>query len=234
MNMKLNLNLFLLLLISFILFIFLTRECNRRKYIELLEDENELYINKELKFEITENKLNQEVATQKAIIRYKDNLLAKELAENNNLKNIITGIKATIVTKIVPTPVYLDSIITLTDSTKCLPLPVKFKRGDKWWNEAGTITSKGYLESDSLTFMSEPMIAVGYKKRTLKTLLKIPELVITYRDRNPYATINSLENIIIQDKPKRFGIGLHLGYGVATNGLSPVISIGINYNLIKF
>lgn len=232
--MKLNLNVFLLLVIAFIIFIFLTRECNQKKYIKSLEEEGDFYTSQELKFEITENKFKQEVATQKAIVRYKENLLAKELAENNNLKSIIVGIKGTVVTKIVPTPVYLDKVITLTDSTKCLPLPIKFKRGDKWWSETGTITNKGYLESDSLTFISEPSITVGYRKRTFKTLLKKPELVVTYSDKNPYTKVKALQNVVIEDKPKRFGVGLHIGYGVTTSGLSPVISIGINYNLIKF
>ena len=232
--MKLNLNIFLLALIVMILFVFLTRECNHKKYINTLEEESDLYINKEQIFTTTLNKHSEELATQKAIVRYKDNLLAKELAENNNLKNILIGIKGEVITIVKPVPVYLDKIITLTDSTKCLPLPIKFKRGDKWWSETGTITNKGYLESDSLTFISDISIGVGYKKRTFKTLLKKSELVVTYSDKNPYTKVKSLQNIVIQDKPKRFGIGLQVGYGLTVNGLSPTISIGINYNLIKF
>lgn len=232
--MKLNTNTFLIAIIITILIIFFTRECNHNKYIKTLENESELYKNQEINFEISKDKQDHEIATQKAIVRYKDNLLAKEIAETSNLRNIVVGIKGKVITRIIPQKVYLDSVITLIDSTKCLPLPIKFKRGDQWWNETGTITAKGYLESDSLSFVSEPMIAVGHKKKTFKTLFKREELVIVYRDKNPYAHIKELENIVIQDKPRRFGIGLQVGYGITNSGLSPTISIGINYNLIKF
>lgn len=232
--MKLNFNTFLIAIIVLIVIIFFTRECNHNKYIKTLENESDLYVNHEKVFTVSLNKYKEELATQKAIVRYKEDLLAKEIAETSNLKNIIVGIKGKVEIIIKPVPVYLDKIITLTDSTKCLPLPIKFKRGDKWWNETGTITEKGYLESDSLNFISEPIIAVGYKKRTFKTLLKKPELVIVYRDKNPYSHIKELDNIFIKDKPRRFGIGLQVGYGLSIYGLSPTISIGINYNLIKF
>lgn len=232
--MKLNLNTFLIAVIVTILIVFFTRECTNSKYIKALETETKIHDSKELIFELSKNKLDQEIATQKAIVRYKDNQLAKEIAETANLKNIIAGIKIRVITHIKPERVFLDTIITFIDSTKCLVLPIKFKRGDQWWNETGTITEDGYLESDSLTFTSEPMIAIGYKKRTLKTLLKASELVVVYRDKNPYAHIKELENIVIQEKPRKFGIGLQVGYGLSMYGLSPTISIGINYNLIKF
>jgi len=37
-----------------------------------------------------------------------------------------------------------------------------------------------------------------------------------------------------REKRKRFGIGAHAGYGATQNGLTPVISVGINYNILKF
>lgn len=39
---------------------------------------------------------------------------------------------------------------------------------------------------------------------------------------------------LAKEKGKRFGIGLHLGYGATDTGFSPVVSIGLNYNLVKF
>jgi len=36
------------------------------------------------------------------------------------------------------------------------------------------------------------------------------------------------------EKRKRFGVGVHAGYGASQQGLTPVISVGINYNIFKF
>lgn len=43
-----------------------------------------------------------------------------------------------------------------------------------------------------------------------------------------------LQNVIIQKKNKRFGLGFHIGFGLNNQSISPNISIGINYNLINF
>lgn len=39
------------------------------------------------------------------------------------------------------------------------------------------------------------------------------------------------EKIIIREKPRRWGLGLSVGYGIGRNGLSPVIAVTVNYNL---
>ncbi|WP_294595544.1 DUF6808 domain-containing protein [uncultured Phocaeicola sp.] len=38
----------------------------------------------------------------------------------------------------------------------------------------------------------------------------------------------------ITQKPKRWGIGLSAGYGVGKNGLTPVLAVTVNYNLLQF
>lgn len=35
-------------------------------------------------------------------------------------------------------------------------------------------------------------------------------------------------------KPKRWGVGIHAGYGVTGQGLSPYIGVGLSYNLFLF
>lgn len=39
------------------------------------------------------------------------------------------------------------------------------------------------------------------------------------------------ETKIIREKPRRWGLGLSVGYGIGRNGLSPVIAVTVNYNL---
>ena len=71
-----------------------------------------------------------------------------------------------------------------------------------------------------------------------------------YQDSNYYAKVSGVQprldelriypktvyetQYIYRDivcKPKRWGIGLSVGYGVGRNGLSPVLAVTVNYNL---
>jgi hypothetical protein len=38
----------------------------------------------------------------------------------------------------------------------------------------------------------------------------------------------------IQDKPKRWGIGIHGGVGISKGGFTPYIGIGVQYNIIRW
>lgn len=55
---------------------------------------------------------------------------------------------------------------------------------------------------------------------------------------NPHTTINTVRTYSVKAPPaKKFGLGVHLGYGVGFTPLptlTPVASIGINYNIIEF
>lgn len=70
-------------------------------------------------------------------------------------------------------------------------------------------------------------------------------LILSVSSSNPYININSILGSVVNikayneyQKPKKFGIGLHLGYGISTHSsivyLSPYIGIGLNYNFIRF
>lgn len=54
-------------------------------------------------------------------------------------------------------------------------------------------------------------------------------------NKNPYVDNTSLSSYrVALPKPKRFGLGVSAGYGIGSNGLTPYIGLGINYNLINF
>lgn len=38
----------------------------------------------------------------------------------------------------------------------------------------------------------------------------------------------------LRGKPKRWGVGVHAGYGVTPHGLQPYIGVGLNYNILGF
>ena len=46
-------------------------------------------------------------------------------------------------------------------------------------------------------------------------------------------TLYKTETKTIKLKPK-FGVGIHIGYGICNSTISPYIGVGVNYNLITF
>ncbi len=38
----------------------------------------------------------------------------------------------------------------------------------------------------------------------------------------------------LRGKPKRWGVGIHAGYGMTPRGLQPYIGVGLNYNILGF
>lgn len=59
----------------------------------------------------------------------------------------------------------------------------------------------------------------------------------TYIDvinHNPFSTTQEVRSVYKLPKQKKFGIGVSLGYGMTSQGLSPYIGFGLNYNLINF
>lgn len=55
----------------------------------------------------------------------------------------------------------------------------------------------------------------------------------TYRNTQ-YVDRYIYRDVIRQENPKRFGIGLSAGYGVGRNGLSPVVAVTVNWNLFQW
>lgn len=55
----------------------------------------------------------------------------------------------------------------------------------------------------------------------------------TYRNTQ-YVDRYIYRDVVRQEKPKRFGVGLSAGYGVGKNGLSPVLAVTVNWNLWSF
>lgn len=75
------------------------------------------------------------------------------------------------------------------------------------------ISSKVYEESTYTAYVS------GYRA-SLDSIFVYP--------RREVITITN------KAKPKRWGLGIHAGYGVGKDGLSPYIGIGLSYNLLGF
>lgn len=50
--------------------------------------------------------------------------------------------------------------------------------------------------------------------------------------RMEYKYITQTERVY--QEPKKWGVGVQVGYGVGRNGLQPYVGVGVSYNLIRF
>ena len=78
------------------------------------------------------------------------------------------------------------------------------------------ITQKVYEDSTYTAYVS------GYRPQLDSLIFRMPREVVTVRECS---------------KPKRWGIGVQVGYGMSVNGtpqFSPYIGIGVSYNLFSF
>jgi hypothetical protein len=78
------------------------------------------------------------------------------------------------------------------------------------------ITQKVYEDSNYTAYVS------GYDPRLDSLIFRMPKEVVTIKE---------------YQKPKRWGIGIHAGYGMTIKGtpqFTPYIGIGISYNLFSF
>lgn len=131
-------------------------------------------------------------------------------------------------------PTVIVRIDTVFNDTDYLTYP-EYK---SYINLGGWITGSSLANQDStylsLLIKNDYSLVVGeegglFKKR--KPFAEVTSL-------NPYSEIKTLRTYKVSvPKPKRIGIGLHVGYGLTLNQnptLSPLIGVGINYNLIEF
>lgn len=106
-------------------------------------------------------------------------------------------------------------------------LPFTFNKADEWLSLKGTFNSQGKLDM-SLKMDVNVDLWTAYDKKT-----KTHNAYLT--TTNPYIGVLAIKSQKYDiKKPKPYGIGLHVGYGISKSGLSPVVSMGLNYSLIHF
>ena len=66
--------------------------------------------------------------------------------------------------------------------------------------------------------------------------LGTPKPFAQVKNLNPWSEVDELRTYQVSlPPPKRFGVGVIVGYGLGNNGqLSPIIGVGMSYNLIRF
>jgi hypothetical protein len=116
---------------------------------------------------------------------------------------------------------------TDTEWQNALYLPVSFVENTKYYNLSGTMDENANLSLD-LKLPVSLDVFTGWDRK-----LKSYKAVVT--SDNPHFIVSEIRSLKVEvPKPKKLGIGFQIGYGVTKQGLSPVISVGLNYNLFTF
>lgn len=176
--------------------------------------------------------IEQEVLTLREAI--KQDKLEKETLKKLNLKQVseISKLKLRIDT-LLEKITHSGSIIVVYDTITNMPenallLPFGFSKKDRWLNLDGTFSEKGDLDI-ALSMDVSVDVITGIDKKTKKSTISI----IT--DNKYIDVINILSYKTDVVRPKKYGIGFHIGYGVTKNlEMSPYIGIGVSRSLICF
>lgn len=121
-----------------------------------------------------------------------------------------------------------DTIYSPQSQIEIFPV-YEMSLNNKWYQ--GNIKASQDSTTLNLQIDNEYSIVIGEEGKWYKK--KTPFVEVT--NNNPYTKTKTLKTYEVS-KPldKKFGLGIFLGYGIGVSGLTPMIGVGINYNLIKF
>lgn len=182
------------------------------------------------------SEIEQELKTQRELI--KDGDIEKKELKAINIKKVseITSLKAQIrlildsikpddgfVLVNVPNP---DTIYTIDQNA--ILLPVSFSKKTEFYDFKIDIDTKANLGLD-LTVPVVLNVITGWDKYK-----KEYKSVVT--SNNPHFKVVDINSSrVTSTKPKRYGIGLQVGYGITKEAtFSPYVGIGLSYNPIRW
>lgn len=150
--------------------------------------------------------------------------------ENAALRKVQGQVKWKTKTNVERDTIEVGVPVYIWENDTCLQLPYTFQQYKKWYGYKFTINSQVTIQ-DSLYFLSEPTLTIGYKKKKWYEVFKEREKIVTLQDSNPFIQVTDLSNIFIEKPKKRVSLGLQAGYGLTKGGLGPYVGVGLNYNL---
>jgi len=159
----------------------------------------------------------------------------KELVEEvEDVRKINRQIKATVRTRIVKVDAEpITKIKTVHDTIRdssgvkikhFLKLPQAYRVKNDWVAIQYNIDTLGQSVIDTATFITKPVITFGYKDQGfVKNVFKSNVPVVSYKDKNPYSTVQGLQNLEFKPKTKWYqrkivwmGAGFVSGIYIAT------------------
>lgn len=128
------------------------------------------------------------------------------------------------------TIVVIHDTITQT-ATNAILLPFSFEKKDKWLDLSGTFDNKGQLSLKLFMDLNVDVITGIDREKKPTCVLKTDNPYIKTIALNSYKTDTP--------RPKRYGIGLNIGYGIGIAKdksvvASPYIGFGVSMNFLRF
>jgi hypothetical protein len=115
------------------------------------------------------------------------------------------------------------------DSKPCVLLPFSFSKNDEWLDLYGLFRAKDSL-SIGLKMRINADIYTEYDK-------KANTYNVTVSSTNPYLKVAELKSMKFNAvRPKKFGIGIQMGYGFGFKSVlpTPYVGVGLQYSMIRF
>ena len=205
-----------------VLCIYLWQSKNQLKYtatnnIESLTDSISHYKNKEGVW-VAEKKLFQ--GTEKdlrQVIKSKD----------KSFQKLLKSFKKPVAAATIKTITKIDTVFIPYERKIDLPIfELPFNKVTKHYSISGISTNKGVGVLD-IIIPNTQNIVIGKKKiGWFKN-----EYRIEIENSNPLIKTTDLDGFSFRPKPKRFGLGVFVGY---SSDLEVVIGVGVNYNILSF
>lgn len=125
-------------------------------------------------------------------------------------------------------PVARDSVVV-----KCVKVRVPRAEGGKD-TLSGRYKSSGgtYKNTDSAEVVI-PITQKRYSDTTYTAWVSGFRPALDSIHVHPRREVVTVTNTV-RGKPKRWGVGVHAGYGVTPHGLQPYIGVGLNYSILDF
>lgn len=123
-------------------------------------------------------------------------------------------------------------VITIHDTitlkpTNYIKLPFVVTKNDQWLSLKDSTDIKGRT-----TIALKMNLSLDVWTGTLRGTKELTTIITT---QSPYIGVIGIKSQKYDiKKPKPYGIGAFVGYGIGKNGLTPIVGVGLSYNIIRF
>ena len=175
------------------------------------------------------NKQGLWVAEKKLFLGTEKDLKHIIKSKDKAFQKIIKSFKKPVAATIIKTEVHIDTVFIPYENPSKFKMPVfelDFSSETKHYTIHGTSTEKGVNILD-ITIPNTQSIVIGKKKIGFFKYEHRIEVI----NSNPLIKTEDVDGFSFRPKPKRFGLGVFVGY---STDLEVVIGVGVTYNPISF
>ena len=210
---------YILAVIFLLLFL---RQCERTRDAESQADNSVEWLRDSVRH--YKNELGQEIAVKTALQGDKESLELLLSNTENELRELAKKFKDVQAAGQIKTITKIDTIHIGYE----IPVPFEFSREwakkDPFYNISGTSTQDG-ITINSLEIPNTLSFVIGKKKG---------EYLIEAVNSNPNIKTTGLDSYTLKVPKKRLGLSVFAGYGLGKSGLTPLVGVGVGYNIISF